>query len=107
MAQRRIPKKIIEKVREYLDSIKADKVLVKQVFIFGSYARGTNNQWSDVDLCVVSPAFKDAWEATQYLWRKIPMKSIFSLEPIGFSPKDFAEDSSLISQIKKTGVRII
>ena len=42
-----------------------------------------------------------------YLWRKRNTKEIMAgLEPLGFSPDDFADGSSIINEIKKTGVEI-
>ena len=31
---------------------------------------------------------------------------VFGLEPIGFSPEDFLESSSLIEEIKNTGIQL-
>lgn len=107
MSKKRISKKLRQSIQEYLKILKADRLPIEEAVLFGSYAKGLQNKWSDVDLCIVSPAFKDSWEATQYLWQKIPRNFSLILEPIGYHPKDFKEGSSLISQIKKMGVRIV
>ncbi len=107
MSKKGISKKLKQAIQEYLKVLEADKLPIEKAVLFGSYAKGFQNKWSDVDLCIVSPAFKDSWGATQYLWRKIPLNFSFALEPVGYHPRDFKSGSSLISQIKKTGVRII
>ena len=77
------------------------------MILFGSYAKGSQHKWSDVDLCVISPKFKNAFDAMQYLSLKTIFDMKYTIEPIGFSPKDFNDDySSLIYEIKKTGIEI-
>ncbi len=106
MSKKRISKKLKNSIRIYIASLRFDKLPIEKVLLFGSYARGNQNQWSDVDLCIISPKFSDTWKATQYLWKKLPFNSDFIFEPVGFNPKDFADDSPLISQIKKTGIEV-
>lgn len=48
------PERLIKKYRQVL--LKAG-IPVKQMILFGSYAKGTAKPWSDVDVCVVSPIF--------------------------------------------------
>lgn len=80
---------------------------VEKVFIFGSVAQGRNNAKSDVDVCIISPFFKNRIKAIQFLLKKRSRAEvILGLEPIGFSPKAFLESSSLIEEIKNTGIQI-
>lgn len=108
MAQKKISKEIRDLVRGYARRlVKEDEILLSRVLIFGSQATGKTRRWSDVDLCIVSPNFKNPVEASMYLWRKRNTKEIMAgLEPLGFSPDDFADGSSIINEIKKTGVEI-
>lgn len=108
MAKRKVPKKVKEKIDEYVKVLKDDKLPIKKVVLFGSYARGTQNKWSDVDLCIVSSKFKNPFDAMQYLSLKTIFDMKYTIEPVGFSPKDFKDDctSSLICEIKKNGVEI-
>ena len=109
MVKKRIPKKIIKVVRDYTKRLsEQDKIPIKKVIIFGSYAKGNPHKWSDVDICIVSPKFKDFLKDLQFLLIKRSDKEVMAgLEPVGFSGKDFREGSSLIEEIKKTGVVIM
>ena len=107
MAKKQLPKKVITEVKEYLKILKADKLPVKDVFVFGSYAKGKQHKWSDIDLCVISPKFKNSWRALTYLHQKVPYGLGWSIEPVGFSPKDFEDKySSLINEIKEYGIKV-
>ena len=108
MAKKRIPKEIIRIVQSYSRRLaEQDKLPIEKVIIFGSYAKGKPHKWSDVDVCIISPKFKDTFKALQFLWtRRNKQEVIIGLEPVGFSKKDFEKGSSLIQEIKKTGIPI-
>lgn len=106
MARKRIQKKLEKKIKEYVDILKEDGLPIKKVILFGSYAKGTQHKWSDLDVCIVSPKFHDFFDDMQYLWLKRKFDSDLSIEPIGYNPKDFREPSSLVEEIKKHGIEI-
>ncbi len=101
-----IPKKVQKSIQTYLKILKEDDLPITRVLLFGSYAKGTAKSWSDVDLCIISPRFRDPWLALQYLWSKRVEDKGATIEPIGFSPKDFAEESPLIQEVKRSGIEI-
>ncbi|MBA3046984.1 nucleotidyltransferase domain-containing protein [Patescibacteria group bacterium] len=107
MAKKTIPIKIKKEIKEYIQILKTDKLPINKVILYGSYAKGKQHQWSDIDLCIISPKFKDAYCAMQYLLLKTITKPKHPIEPVGFSPKDFKDKySSLIDEIKTTGIEI-
>jgi len=107
MAKKRLPKKVVDEVNEYKKLLKADKLPITGVYVFGSQAKGTARKGSDIDVAVVSPKFKDSWTALSYLYSKLPYGLGWSIEPMGFNPKDFEDKySTLIYEIKKYGVKV-
>lgn len=46
-----------EIIRRYCEELARGGIRVTQVFLFGSHARGTPHEGSDIDLIVVSPDF--------------------------------------------------
>ncbi len=103
MVKKKLPKKVTDEVKDYVRILKEDELPINHVIVFGSYAKGTTHKWSDIDVCIISSKFNDPFEALQYLWLK---KADDNIEPIGFSPKDFKEGSSLINEIKKFGIEV-
>lgn len=106
MAKKTIPRLVEKKIKEYLQVLKNDNLPITDVFVFGSYPKGKQTLWSDIDLCVISPKFKNPWSAMQYLWQKRLFDPRYTIEPIGFSPKDFQDETPLIHEIKTTGISI-
>jgi len=43
-------------IARYVAALEGRGVEVDRVYLFGSYLRGTANEWSDIDVVVVSPA---------------------------------------------------
>ena len=108
MVKKRIPKKVKKIARDYAERLVAeDNLKVNKIIIFGSYAKGNTHKWSDIDVCIISPRFKDEFEALQFLLtRRNDQEVMARLEPIGLSQKLFKEGSSLIREIERTGVEI-
>ena len=108
MVRKRIPKKINNAVKNYARRLlEKDKLPIEKVIIFGSYGKGTQIEGSDVDVCIVSPKFKDSVSALSYLWQsRSDEETRLGLEPFGISPKDFKKGSSLIREIVQHGVEV-
>lgn len=109
MAKQNIPKKVKKEISDYLNVLEADGFKIKQAFLFGSFAKGRQKQWSDIDLCIISNDFtkKLGKDPLDYLWqKKIDLKFVTRIEPIGFHPRDFVDESPIVWEIKQHGIRI-
>lgn len=106
MVKKILPKKVTTEVKDYVRILREDDLPISKVIVYGSYAKGNQHKWSDIDVCIVSPSFTDTWEAMQYLWLKRQKNSGLTIEPIGFGVNDFKDKSSLINEIKKFGVEV-
>lgn len=62
---------IVKLTAEYVGVLNRQAISVDRVYLFGSYARGTADQHSDIDLVVISPDFrgKDGWDRAAILAR--------------------------------------
>ena len=79
---------------------------VKALILYGSYARGNFNAYSDIDVCIISDKLlksKDYYET--YLWKKV-LEVDPRIEPVGYHPRDFKDIDPLVNEIKKEGMVI-
>jgi len=108
MVKKRVPKKIIKIDEGYTRRLTTEEDLpIERVLIFGSRIKGKIRFGSDIDVCIISPRFKNPLVALKFLWQKRNRKEVIAgLEPVGFSKKDFEEGSTFIEEIKKTGIII-
>lgn len=94
-------------VKEYKKILQAEKLPMRGFYVFGSYAKGTQHKWSDIDVFVVSPKFKDAWHGLSYLMKRLPYGLGWSIEPHGMNPRDFNNKySTLATEVKEHGIKI-
>ena len=109
MARKRIPQKVRKEISDYLAVLKSDGFKVSKVFLFGSFARGEQKRWSDIDLCIISSDFKRIKDyPLDYLWKKrVDLPQTTRVEPIGYSPQDFIDEDPLVWEVKQTGVRVV
>ncbi len=75
-------------VNQYIEAIK--KVFfVQKVYLFGSYAKNTPKEWSDIDIAIVSEDFE---HMNDYIAMKILSKLRkdidYSIEAIPLTPKE-------------------
>lgn len=103
MAKQKITRKVKKTVDEYINVLKKDRLPINRVIIFGSQAKHSARQDSDIDVCVISSKFKDNFKALHYLLMK-SYEVEGMIEPHPFHPKEFVDDDPLVWEIKRTGV---
>ncbi len=104
MAQ--VPDKISSIIEHFLEELEKNNINIEQAILFGSYARGTNTAWSDIDLAIISSDFEGDRFKDRNKIRRIKLKISSDLEPIPFPPDKFTPDDPFVKQIMKTGVLI-
>ncbi|MBI5143111.1 MAG: nucleotidyltransferase domain-containing protein, partial [Nitrospirae bacterium] len=76
-------------VRQYVAELRRNLIAVEEVIMFGSYAKGTAGEDSDIDIAVISKSFSgDRFEDRR---RIVPLRRGIDgrIEPIPFRPEDF------------------
>lgn len=92
-------------IERYINGLVRLGVDVSKVILYGSYAKGNPQEYSDIDLAVVSPTFQklDIFER-QLLLSKAHHKFTEPIEPIGLTPKQFREKKGFAKEILETGI---
>lgn len=106
MVKKTLPKKVTTEVKNYLQLLKNDGFNVRSAIVFGSNAKGKANAWSDIDVCIISNDLKKKKWPFEYLWVKTAQLKNNRIEPVGFTPEDFIDESPLVWEIKQTGISI-
>ncbi len=92
----------IANAQEFINRVKKSGIVVSNVSVFGSWARGTAGEDSDIDVCVVSFGFGDDYIQEMVDLREIALSVDSRIEPVPFSPEDFRDPyGTLASQIRK------
>jgi predicted nucleotidyltransferase len=91
--------------RKYLSSLPAD-INIKRAYLFGSYAKGTQREESDIDIAVVVGHMDDFFEMQIELFRR-RRKIDLRIEPHPFDEEDFSENNPVAVEIMNSGIEIL
>jgi len=91
--------------KKYLSSLPAE-LDIKRAYIFGSYAKGTQREESDIDIAVVFGQLDDFFEMQMELFRR-RRKIDLRIEPHLYDEEDFSENNPVAVEIMNTGIEII
>lgn len=93
---------------EYVMALSDHGLKITRAIIFGSYARGENNDNSDIDLLLVSPEFdRDIDRYYGLLW-KMTKVGDYKIEPVPVGEEYFKLDSGspIIESAKQEGYEL-
>ena len=103
----KIPDNIKKIIDRYISLLKKNNISVENAYLFGSYAKGYNNEWSDIDLAIISGSFEGIRIKDRDKIRRITLFVSSNLEILPFNPKDFSLENPLAKEIMETGIRLV
>jgi len=95
---------------EIINKIRAYKLLLKEhfeldkIYLFGSYAKGTNKIDSDIDVAIIVNNMNEDYLSIAALIWKLRRQIDDRIEPIIFEKEH--DRSGFLDEIKRTGVEI-
>ncbi|GHU65690.1 hypothetical protein AGMMS49983_13820 [Clostridia bacterium] len=94
-------------VSGYVSDVK-NAMPIDHVYLFGSYAKDTANDDSDIDLCFFSSAFegKTSIDVLRQLCRLTINYRDVDIEPHGFPTSELQNDNPFVKEILRTGKEI-
>lgn len=102
-----ISKELLDVINDYVSKL-SKEIKVDKVILFGSYAKGTNKEDSDIDLAIFSEAFSemDRVEGMTFLLMRTFGLGI-DLQPQPFTLSDLRdEDNWLAKEVERTGIEL-
>ena len=95
-------------VQQYIADVQK-KIPIDKVYLYGSYAKGTQRENSDVDICFFSQAFEDRRSLdilTELFYLKIKYDKDLRIEPNAFPLSELDNDNPFVKEILRTGTEI-
>jgi predicted nucleotidyltransferase len=82
-------------MRRYITSLNACGIHASRLVLFGSFARGDANEWSDIDLVVIAPELEGPRDLTlvEKLWQAT-ISADNRIEPIPCGEREWETDGS-------------
>ncbi|OGU16249.1 MAG: nucleotidyltransferase [Ignavibacteria bacterium GWB2_35_12] len=102
-----IPDQILNKINLYLDELNKNNIKVRKAILFGSYAKGNYNEWSDIDLAIVSDDFEGLRYNDLDKIRKFNAVTNWEISPLPYNSETFDINDIFIKEIIETGIPIL
>ncbi len=102
-----IPIDIKKTIESYLTLLRRNNFSIKEAYLFGSYAKGLQSEWSDIDIALVSDIFEGVRIRDKDKIRRLTLSVSSSLEVVPFRPEDFSPDNPFAKEIIDTGIRLV
>ena len=103
----KIPDQIREVIDKYIRALEENHIHVRRAVLFGSYAGGRANEWSDIDIALVSESFGGDRFDDRSKIRKITLSVSSDLSPLPFRPEDFISEDPFVKEVMDKGIRIV
>jgi predicted nucleotidyltransferase len=89
----------------------ANKVLpVSRAYLFGSFAKGTSTEYSDVDVCFFSDGLNDS-DSVDIVVKLLEVGRryypVANFEPHVFSTDDLYSDNPFVKEVLRTGHKLV
>ncbi len=105
MVKRTINKDILNIINAYINEIKKH-YNITDIILFGSYAKGTENADSDIDIAIVSDDFDDIYDCMAVLMG-MTWDIDARIEPHPIKKKDYDEVSDFfVKEVIDTGIKV-
>jgi tRNA nucleotidyltransferase (CCA-adding enzyme) len=99
---------VIEVVRNYAKDIEERGVNLRTVILYGSFAKGTQHEWSDIDVALVADEFTGFTFNDKKLFRGLGVKEPYVMIQAKTYPTEyFNKRDPFINEILKTGIKIV
>ncbi|MCD4788721.1 MAG: nucleotidyltransferase domain-containing protein [Bacteroidales bacterium] len=97
----------IEKVDSFIKEIKSSGLNIKKAILFGSFAKGNQREYSDIDVALAADEFIGVGFIDRDYFAGINIKDEYMLIETKTYPADYFEKGDpFIDEIKKTGIEI-
>ena len=98
----------IEIVRNYASEIQGCGINLRSVILYGSFAKGTQHEWSDIDVALVADEFTGFTFNDCKLYSGLGIrKPYIRIEEKTYPTDYFQKGDPFIEEIKKTGIKIM
>ena len=102
-----VPNHIIKHIKDYIKILNKKGFMIQQAILFGSFANGKYNEFSDIDLALVSDKFEGIRFNDRNLIRKYKFDINADIEPIPFTQADFIKKDPFVTKTLKRGAKAL
>ncbi len=97
---------VMEIIGKFLTSLREEGIRVDSAYLYGSYANGTETEWSDIDVAIISPDISHDSFEERIRFMKLSSRIDKRIEPMPFAGDAFVGENPIVWEIKRKGISI-
>lgn len=101
-----VPTEIREIINRFLLKLSESHIEIQKAILFGSYSKSLNNEFSDIDIALVSPNFSGNPYYDNEKIRDAKFAVSYNIEAHTFTIDEFNESNLFVREILKNGIVI-
>ena len=106
MAKTIISREIMESIKKYIEKI-SQYYKIEAIILFGSYAKGTNHEDSDIDIAVITDDIKTDRFDEEINLMQLRWDIDLRIEPHIISISDYENNETpFVVEVKNTGIKV-
>lgn len=98
---------VLRVTKQYLAALRKSGLQIQAAYLYGSQAKGTAHEWSDIDVAIVSPNLSGDWHDDLVRLNLVANQVDNRIEAVGYLPENFRDESPLAWEIKTTGIPLV
>jgi len=91
-------------VYKYIQALEKSDFHIQKAILFGSHVFQNYDEWSDIDIAIISDDFEGVRLKDKEKIRKITLSVSPMLSPLPFNTENFSDDDPFVRHIKETGL---
>lgn len=101
-----IPIKVKDKILRFIAELESNNFKIKKAFLFGSFANNNQDEWSDIDLALISDSFTGNRFEDKMKIHKFKAIVGWDISPMPFREEDFYNSYFARDEIIAKGIEI-
>ena len=103
----KIESEILEIINKFILELNNKGFNVSDAYLFGSYASGRQDEWSDIDVGIVSDKFEGKRFSDKQKLRGLFRNIDTRLSPYPIIKEDLNDDPFVVQEIVQNGIKIL
>ncbi len=95
----------IKLINKYINRLKYNKIDIQSVYLFGSFAKGINSKYSDIDLALILDDYMNDFDM-QIKLMTLRKGDETIIEPHIFKKNEFDKKNPFVNEIINSGIEI-
>lgn len=102
----KISNKILSDIHSFIDELNKNQIEITDAYLFGSYSNNKANEYSDIDLALISEDFTGDRFEDKDMMRDIYLKINWKISPYPIKKSQLNDNWFFQSEISNKGIKV-